>query len=305
MNETTIQLCRSKIKIFAADPNVRTDDQETPLHIASFWNHSTIVKLLLKFGADLEAIDCGQNTPIQCAIKEKHYELIDIFKLHLHETRQLMKAKSNFLAVTPDNCLKAPSCSRNLCFDPTSPYYVNISHRRKPKDTCVQRQESPVVDGEISTPKNLFELTETNLREFTCQTPNNSRRSMVDNWRSKISKLQSKRHSNLQEIKETLDLFNDSVDSVFCFTVPCSSTRYDTFPVAISATSSHADDSFRTAESEECSDRQNNRKSFAVNSPKFDGEFMYQITEDYIHTDNECEVEFVERKIFSEPVGKP
>lgn len=30
-----------------ANPNVRTDDQETPLHIASFWGHGTIVTLLL------------------------------------------------------------------------------------------------------------------------------------------------------------------------------------------------------------------------------------------------------------------
>lgn len=30
-----------------ANPNVRTDDQETPLHVASFWGHGTIVSMLL------------------------------------------------------------------------------------------------------------------------------------------------------------------------------------------------------------------------------------------------------------------
>lgn len=224
-----------------------------------------------------------------------HFELIDLFKMHLYE-------KPNFLTVDR-NVETTPSKSNPYNFDRTSPFYINITHRRKPKVTV--QHESPVVADEISMPKNLFELTESNLREFSYQTPtqqqNNSRLSMVDNWRMKISKLQSKRESNLHDIQETLNSINETMGAELSFIVPCSSSRYDVFPV--NADSSYGDGSFETACSKTSNDRENNNESFAVRSPII-GEFLYHMTEDYIHTDDECGVVFVERKIGAEPAGK-
>ena len=49
------------------DPNVRNEDQGTPLHAASFLGRSDIAMMLLEHGADIDAIDSRNETPLMVA----------------------------------------------------------------------------------------------------------------------------------------------------------------------------------------------------------------------------------------------
>lgn len=62
------------------DPNVRSDEGLTPLHIAAAWGRSNIVELLLLCGADPNIEDNCYQTPIDYAAAEDHCAVIKIIK---------------------------------------------------------------------------------------------------------------------------------------------------------------------------------------------------------------------------------
>lgn len=237
-----------------------------------------------------------------------HFEMIDIFKKYLCETRQLiLNEKSNYLSPNPNTNTnlnlnaykKTPKLNQNYNFDRASPYYINITHRRKNK---IKTSEISPTDyeNELSSPKNLFQLTETNLREFTNQS-DNVRRSLIDNWRNKVQQLKPKKSINLDEINEILNSF---IDSEISFQVPLSSTHKHSIEnndVSVSNNSG----SFETAQNnnDENNQKYNKDLSIVIKSPKISAEFMYHVTEDYICTDDECGIAFLERKIHAEPVA--
>ncbi|XP_073835398.1 uncharacterized protein [Musca autumnalis] len=53
-----------------ADPNCKSEDGMTPLHVASMYGKVEIVRLLLQHGAELEVYDDDRKTPVLYAIEE-------------------------------------------------------------------------------------------------------------------------------------------------------------------------------------------------------------------------------------------
>ncbi len=52
-----------------ADPNSRNSYEETPLHITSMNQNSSLTEILVKYGADLNVEDCVGNTPLTNSLK--------------------------------------------------------------------------------------------------------------------------------------------------------------------------------------------------------------------------------------------
>lgn len=211
-----------------ANPNLPTEsDGLTPLHIACIWGRTDIVKLLLNHGADLE-LKCNEGqTPTQYAIAENNYQVIEaiqefVFEQKINKKKKELILKScnlnnnNPAVVTSNEYLGTPIRNLHLKnalqhleekkftpnrinynFDATSPYYVNITHRRHKKSheesTTAENKENDYED--TSNQKNLFELTEDNLKEFSKKMAQvividrlaiHKRRSYIQNWREKI-----------------------------------------------------------------------------------------------------------------------
>ncbi|KAK5648343.1 hypothetical protein RI129_003235 [Pyrocoelia pectoralis] len=54
------------------NPNVKSEDGLTPLHIASAWGRLNIVELLVHFGANYDIKDNNYQTPLNYAVEHKH-----------------------------------------------------------------------------------------------------------------------------------------------------------------------------------------------------------------------------------------
>lgn len=170
---------------------------------------------------------------------------------------------------------------RHYNFDVTSPYYINITHRRKENVPKISLLAEELYSNQ---PINLFKLTENNLEEFTAATGDNeqSRTSLVDKWRAKVSS--SQRTSILPKdsinFSELIDSFNFENCTETDFIDMLSSTKLD-------AQNGSIDDTFLTA--------QNSIKF--IKSPTRQPDHMYQITEKYVHTDTENNIQLYERII--------
>ncbi|XP_028128209.1 uncharacterized protein LOC114324549 [Diabrotica virgifera virgifera] len=65
------------------NPNVCSDDDLTPVHIAAAWGRTDILEMLLKFGGDPESRDSNWMTPIHYATKESYPDCLDLLKSYL------------------------------------------------------------------------------------------------------------------------------------------------------------------------------------------------------------------------------
>lgn len=61
----------------SADINAKADDGQTPMHIASFYDHEEVVKFLILKGANIEATDNYGSTPLHAAI-DAHRNILKI-----------------------------------------------------------------------------------------------------------------------------------------------------------------------------------------------------------------------------------
>jgi ankyrin repeat protein len=59
-----------------ADPNAKNTYSYTPLHIATRYEHSEIIKALIESGADPNAKNSNSDTPLHIAIEHEHSEII-------------------------------------------------------------------------------------------------------------------------------------------------------------------------------------------------------------------------------------
>ena len=65
------------IKDFESDPNIKSKEGKTPLHIACRWGNLDGVKLLIKHGASVNDLDTHSNTPLSLAVQHvSHHERI-------------------------------------------------------------------------------------------------------------------------------------------------------------------------------------------------------------------------------------
>ncbi|XP_073835399.1 uncharacterized protein [Musca autumnalis] len=205
-----------------ADPNCKSEDGMTPLHVASMYGKVEIVRLLLQHGAELEVYDDDRKTPVLYAIEECQFEVVQIMRDHIFlnkyakkkHTNSILMSESKFeyslsrkslnklstpvrstannrdvqdISSTPP---AAPQCiNKNLLkvtaindsinntnpvdsggsnnglsdsgkytpnrvnynYDVTSPYYINITHRRHRPQPKFPSPEATQVEPEIQT----------------------------------------------------------------------------------------------------------------------------------------------------------
>lgn len=327
------------LKKGAANPNVPSEDESlTPLHIACIWGRPNIVKLLLENGGDLK-IKCSEDkTPILYAIHENHYTVIEIIKKYIFELKiehkrnelllQSKSCNSPILLASPRKLLfesnntpiKTNNGLRNMVqaiqnldekkftpnrinynFDATSPYYINIAHRRHKSTNC--KNYSHDLDNSINDnykpikncQKNLFELTEKNLKDFSKQMTSvivqnrlaiHKRRSYISAWREKLQLI--RKNDDESDVKY-MNLLNNYDDI----------TQLNKTQEYQHETSS--DDSFLSATSklDRIEKSVNVELKDKVVLQKINSEYLVHLTEDYIHSDNENDLVFYEKKIMS------
>lgn len=178
----------------------------------------------------------------------------------------------------------------NYNFDVTSPYYINITHRKKCRtpepvvtkspsvartpEELVSNSDSSYSDTEV-VQKNLFTLNEQNLQEFNGRKSSGGRKTLVDNWRENVAQhRQSFSHHTMNDVRRILDSFCEDGEQSFCNQI--SSTRNSDNMFTFDTT-------FQTAISEQPN-------------------VLYHMAEVYEHTDAENGVEFVERKVCAQPM---
>lgn len=80
---------------YGADPNIKTVDGLTPLHIAASWGQLSIVKLLLEKGANVADRDDDGNTPMDLAKDYKHFDCMKILRRFLSKSEHSLSNKGN------------------------------------------------------------------------------------------------------------------------------------------------------------------------------------------------------------------
>ncbi|XP_061512347.1 uncharacterized protein LOC3291349 isoform X2 [Anopheles gambiae] len=366
----------------------------TPLHVAANLGRVAIVRLLLRAGGNVELLDEEDRTPIQHAIDGEHFEVVQVIQNHVFEQKidqkrkQLIKQQqqeqqqtvlspsmrfkksvAGFLpavsstrlhpnsALTALQVLEEHKLTPNKLhynFDATSPYYVNITHRRKdrfktlfPTDDATANRENtaPTVDDEslgcepiaarerrrqetaldsteelgeeglvheVPSRTNLFELTERNLRDFTRDSePTGRRRSFIECWREKIAELRERTRISrrLDDIDRILNSFSENtVLESFMDEVE------ETFVTA--ADGEEEEERLKTSDETVVSEREECPQQFPELieqnvpeeiAPTVQPQFMdiVQISEEYIHTDDEAGVVFREKRMITAPSTIP
>nr|CAH7734612.1 unnamed protein product [Callosobruchus chinensis] len=85
------------------NPNVRSEDGLTPVHIAAAWGRSEILRLLLGCGGDPEARDSNRLTPIHYAHKEAHRDCLKVLAQHLQRKGEVLFAGKD---QPPEGCIQ-------------------------------------------------------------------------------------------------------------------------------------------------------------------------------------------------------
>ncbi|XP_055533867.1 uncharacterized protein LOC129723579 [Wyeomyia smithii] len=351
-----------------ADPNLSTNTEGmTPLHVAANLGRVKLVELLLKAGGDMDLKDDELKTPVQYAVEEGHYDVIKAmqnfaFEKKFEKKREQMmqqnhssgngyvKCLGGYLRLTTPtkNCLNAVQVLDenkltpnriHYNFDVTSPYYINITHRRKSRSKIVkdninksiieieqaerqeeanETQESSDEEDIVVGRRNLFELTERNLTDFSRNMTGMGRRtSFIECWRDKVSALRVKHKlsTNLHDIERILSGFSD--DSIteqpkkdFLLEHNSGSSNIfdsdaeqnNSFQTAVEQT--HYEDSLKTNEfaREPITSPESVIVSKSTTREPHNG--IVQITEEYIHTDDEAGLVFYEKKFLTEPTSK-
>ncbi|EAL39470.3 AGAP011496-PA [Anopheles gambiae str. PEST] len=307
----------------------------TPLHVAANLGRVAIVRLLLRAGGNVELLDEEDRTPIQHAIDGDHFEVVQVIQNHVFEQKIDQKRKQLIKQQQQEQQQTLTPNKLHYNFDATSPYYVNITHRRKdrfktlfPTDDATANRENtaPTVDDET----NLFELTERNLRDFTRDSePTGRRRSFIECWREKIAELRertriSRRLDDIDRILNSfsestvLESFMDEVEETFVTAADGEEERLKTSDETVVSEREECPQQFpelieQNVPEEIAPTVQPNckllRRSYqeCLNCAFFSLSSMdiVQISEEYIHTDDEAGVVFREKRMITAPSTIP
>ncbi|KAH8269352.1 hypothetical protein KR018_007070 [Drosophila ironensis] len=168
------------------DVDALCDGRTTALHIASIYGRAELVRMLLERGARPDLPDDEKKLPVHYAIEECHFEVLQLLREHILRQKQMRKQKEQQLLSTPGQL--------KYNHDVTSPYYINITHRRhRPQP---QFPDLPLPDEEQAV--NLFALTEAHLTQLVQsqresaggrhpEDPDHPRqRMLIESWREKV-----------------------------------------------------------------------------------------------------------------------
>uniref|UniRef100_A0A182MY22 LEM domain-containing protein n=1 Tax=Anopheles dirus TaxID=7168 RepID=A0A182MY22_9DIPT len=380
-DETFAEKATALMLQHGGDANLPSVEQMlTPLHVAANVGRVAIVRMLLKAGGNVELQDEEGRTPIQHAIDGDHFEVVQVIQNHVFEQKIERKRKQLMLEqqeqpgllsprlkkcvagyhpvaastrLHPGNALTALQVLEerkltpnkiNYNFDATSPYYVNITHRRKDRfkplfqEGLLSLRENlppaevneandgfkPLVETETeseaeevpTTRTNLFELTERNLKNFTRgYEPTGRRTSVIECWREKIADMRERSHVSrrlddidriLNSFSETLAVksFMDEVEETFV-TAPDKEPNEET--VASEQQQQEVVELREIVIESEPVEEPSHRESEDVESVLTDRSeaVIIQISEEYIHTDDEAGVVFREKKMTTAPASIP
>ena len=87
-----IQVVKHNIAI-GADVNAKDESESTPLHSAAYWGHKEIAELLIAKGANVNTKNDSGETPIDWAISRKHPKTADLLRKHGGKTGEELKAE--------------------------------------------------------------------------------------------------------------------------------------------------------------------------------------------------------------------
>ncbi|XP_017012760.2 ankyrin repeat and LEM domain-containing protein 1 [Drosophila takahashii] len=198
------------------DVDALCDGQTTALHIASIYGRAELVRMLLERGARADLADEENKLPVHYAIEECHFEVLQLLRDHIFRQRQRQKKQKQRSqlgdALTPNQ--------QRYNHDVTSPYYINITHRRHrpqpkfPEPEELESNQIPPLPDEESV--NLFALTEAHLtqliqsqRENQPEDPDQpKRRTLIESWREKVERSRA-RQSLLHQYDEHVEALVD------------------------------------------------------------------------------------------------
>ncbi|XP_052903417.1 ankyrin repeat and LEM domain-containing protein 1 [Anopheles moucheti] len=365
-NESFAAKATSMMLGHGGNPNLPTVEQLlTPLHVAANLGRVIILQMLLKAGGNVELKDEEGRTPIQHAIDEDHYEALEVIQNHVFEKKierkrqqllleQQRQLKQNVLSLPATQLYPATSLQAleeraftpnkiHYNFDATSPYYVNITHRRKdrfkplfsedinanvenilpteatiispPKMKRIEQQPDCTVEVPNST--NLFELTKGNLKNFTRDSePTGRRTSFIESWREKIAEMKERTRVSrrLDDIAKILNSFSENpdgqslIEETFVTATEGENNKEMIDEIEISEKQEHTPEIIEVEkyiEEGEAGDQDKVQESHSV--AEFDDHkntlneacntVIIQISEEYIHTDDEAGVMFREKKM--------
>ncbi|XP_055682093.1 ankyrin repeat and LEM domain-containing protein 1 [Lutzomyia longipalpis] len=219
---------------FNGDPNLRGFDiRVTPMHIAACKGYTEIFELMLKRGGDIEVEDVDGVTPLIYAVQEKQYDVVMVANIFLLEQKKERKRREieekRFLSPHVHNRITKTPQGVPTNTDPSSPYYIYITHRRKmPNDSKLfsprsdaTKQENENKENTFLTPVtpkkvNLFELTQSNLEEYSkLFTRNSNKQSLIESWREKViySSSRGSLTRNIKEMERIITGFDETTDA--------------------------------------------------------------------------------------------
>lgn len=300
------------------DVDALCDGRTTALHIASIYGRVDIVRMLLERGARADLADEENKLPVHYAIEECHFEVLQLLRDHIFQQKRKKK-----LQLEPQNTPNQLKYNHDV----TSPYYINITHRRhrpQPKfpDVSNDLHSIPPLPDEESV--NLFSLTEAHLTQLiqsqqgrhTEDPDHPKQRTLIESWREKVNRSRA-RQSLLKQYDEHVEALVDEA------------LGQDDFNYK-----QHVQQQLRVEENSEeatdvasCSGRQvfeqlveqvsqavivepETEHSFFTANDDMDSsrqrqdEYFLQIKEAYVHTDDENGLVFYEAKFLQNAEGR-
>ncbi|XP_055845450.1 ankyrin repeat and LEM domain-containing protein 1 [Episyrphus balteatus] len=355
--KTTAQLLER-----GANPNVCSEDNMTPMHVAAIHGRASIVKMLLKKGGKLDVLDVDRKTPILYAIHECHFDVVKVMQDHIFEQKYQKKTqdlstnkpdtpkilKNNHLSINQMESKKFTPNRINYNYDVTSPYYINITHRRKPDPcTCCTpkiNDEEDTLDNNTTsndTPpptQNIFALTKENIKELSkdlSEETNTSPKSLINAWREKVQRAKSKQSilEKFNDIDSLLSGIMENEELDFTNTLldlnkenetneeetlqqkqkkSFLNTSFGRIVKTIEEVPTEIEDSFYTVPDvvggggepaePQAQSTQMNETNF-IKSPR-NTEYIVQMTEAYVHTDDENGLVFYETKLLNNQINR-
>lgn len=229
------------INLFIAydgDPNVQSAvEKYTPLHVACMNSNIEVARVLIDNGADVYAKDAEDNTPVHYATMEKCFKIVRLIRNEIYRDKQKSKLElrrrenaikgtgtpttllqavqmnNEFLSVQPSPSLiessKNSTPSRIIYnFDRTSPYYINITHRKKSSPPLTNNSTpigEPKSVDDLEKPMDIFELTEENLARYSKRIRESGKFELMNQWREKVNQ-SLQRKSILSSLNDIADI---------------------------------------------------------------------------------------------------
>lgn len=281
-------------------------------------------------GGNVNLIDEELKTPIDYAVLENNFETIQTIRncvfeqkmerkrLILQKTTTPNKPNKNYLSVPQNNLVasvqqleesKYTPNRINYNFDVTSPYYINITHRRKKpiqkQDTNILKEtdlekfiDLPVVEVEEFR-KNLFELTKENVDQFSKEMTNGgARKSFINSWRDKINKSKSKTSllNRIESFDEFFSIENISILTSTLIASPLETDEIISINESFKTACEALDFDQPTLVKQPTIDDNFDQSNF-IKSPSKDADCVVQMAETYVH--NVGDIVFYEQKLLA------